>query len=274
MPEWFFIGVVCGYGLIIGSFLNVVIYRFHTGRSLSGHSHCLSCGRRLRWFELVPVVSYLVLLGRCRSCRSLIPIRYALVELVTAGAFVVAYLHTTSLVLLGLLLVFLSLLIVVAVYDLYHLIIPDSLSAALAVVALLAAGYEALLAHDWSIVGLAVLAGAIAALFFAGLWWMSSGRWLGFGDAKLAFPLAAMTGLSGVFSLVVWSFWVGAIVSLAIIAVQALGLHKRFGFGGTARVKMKSEIPFAPFLIIAFVLVYFFDADVLALVERAMLAVL
>ena len=55
-----------GLGAIIGSFLNVVIYRFHTGKSLSGNSHCLSCGQGLRWYVLFPVFSYLALQGRCR----------------------------------------------------------------------------------------------------------------------------------------------------------------------------------------------------------------
>lgn len=169
MPEWFFLLVVLAFGLVIGSFLNVVIYRFHTGRSLNDRSHCLSCGRTLNWYELFPVFSYLFLRGRCRSCRSFIPYRYALVEALTAGLFLLAYLKTLDLFLLLGLLVFLSLLVIVAVYDMYHQIIPDELSASLAVVAIAMAGYQAWALGDWSILWLSVVAGIVAFIFFASL---------------------------------------------------------------------------------------------------------
>ena len=77
------------FGVIIGSFLNVYIYRFHTGKSLSGHSHCLSCGTPLKPYELIPLLSYVFLRGRCRTCGCKIPARYFLVEL-TAGLLVIS----------------------------------------------------------------------------------------------------------------------------------------------------------------------------------------
>jgi len=88
VPLWWWVVTAFGFGVIIGSFLNVLIYRFHTGKSLSGHSHCLSCGTRLCWFELLPLVSYLGLRGRCRTCGCRIPNRYFLVEFATGMAFV------------------------------------------------------------------------------------------------------------------------------------------------------------------------------------------
>lgn len=266
MPEWFFLLVVLAFGLVIGSFLNVVIYRFHTGRSLNDRSHCLSCGQTLNWYELFPVLSYIFLRGRCRSCRSFIPYRYALVEALTATLFLLAYLKTMDLFLLPGFLVFISLLVIVAVYDIYHQIIPDELSASLAVVALALVGYQAWALGDWSILWLSVVAGVVAFIFFASLWWFSDGRWLGFGDAKLAFSLAVLVGLVGTFSLVIFSFWIGAVLSLALLTTQRFVQSRRLGqaFG---RVNMKSEVPFAPFLILAFILVYFFNADALSLIE-------
>lgn len=266
MPEWFFLAVVLVFGLVIGSFLNVVIYRFHTGRSLNDRSHCLSCGQTLHWYELFPVFSYMALGGRCRSCRSFIPYRYALVESLTAGLFGLAYLHVSDVTVLVGTLVFLSLLVVVSVYDLYHQIIPDELSAALAIAAVAISGYQAWTLNDWSSFLTSLLAGGIAFIFFASLWWFSGGRWLGFGDAKLAVSLGLMVGLSGIFSLLVFSFWVGAAFSLILLSLQIFMQRQRLGqtFG---RVNMKSEVPFAPFLILAFVLVYFFNADVLSLIE-------
>ncbi|MCB9818705.1 prepilin peptidase [Candidatus Nomurabacteria bacterium] len=263
MPEWFFIFTVLLFGLIIGSFLNVVIYRFHTNRSLNDRSHCLSCGTTLKWYELFPLLSYLILRGRCRSCQSFIPYRYALVEVLTAGTFLLAYLSTADLVVFLLLALFMSVLVVVVIYDLYHMIIPDELSFILAILALLIVGYEAWLINSMSMLYGSLFSGLVAFLFFFSLWWFSGGRWLGLGDAKLAVSLAMLVGISDLFSLVVWSFWVGALISVSLILFQQINLHKYLGFGTTRRVKMKSEVPFAPFLIMAFVMVYFFNANVL-----------
>ena len=268
MPEWYFMVVVAVFGLIIGSFLNVVIYRFHTGRSLNDRSHCLSCGRKLEWYELFPVFSYLALQGRCRTCHSFIPYRYAVVEILTAALFLLAYLHANDLVSLILLCMFLSGLVVVAVYDLNHMIIPDELSVFLGVMAIASSGYQAYLAeslNDWPV---AILSGVLAGMFFASLWWMSSGRWLGLGDAKLAVGLGIMVGLGSVFSLVVWSFWIGAVISVIWLTWQRIALHIPFLHYAKASVTMKTEIPFAPFLIASFFLAYFFDVPVLALIEH------
>lgn len=267
MLEWFYLLVVVLFGLIIGSFLNVVIYRLHTGRSLNDRSHCLSCGHTLKWYELFPVLSYLALRGRCRACRSFIPYRYALVEILTAGLFCLAYLHLSDIVSLFLLFAFLSVLVVVLVYDLYHMIIPDETSLILASLALSVVGYQSWMVGDINLLATSLLSAFLAFIFFASLWFFSGGRWLGFGDAKLAVGLAMLVGLGGAFSLIVWSFWVGAVVSLVIIAWQYIGLHKSLRRPGRSGVTMKSEIPFAPFLIASFILVYFGEVNVLDLVE-------
>ncbi len=265
LPLGLILFIVSIFGLIIGSFLNVVIYRLHTGKSLNGNSHCLSCGRNLRWFELVPVLSYLLLFGRCRTCGSYIPGRYLLVELLTALLFVVAWLSSSSFVGFLFLTIFISLLIVGAVYDLYHMIIPDEVSFSTAVMAVLWSVYLTYLTGDLTVFWHSLLAGILASGFLFILWLVSRGRWIGFGDAKIAFSLGTLCQLSGVFSFMVFSFWVGAIVGLGIVGINHLfkvlritRVGGRFGY-----VKMKSEIPFAPFLIIAFFLVYFGQLDVL-----------
>ena len=273
MPEWFFIFVVALFGLVIGSFLNVVIYRFHTNRSLNDRSHCLSCGTTLKWYELFPLFSYLALRGRCRSCESFIPYRYALVEVLTAVMFLLSYLSTSDPIVFVLLAVFMSVLVVVLVYDLYHMIIPDELSIVLGAVALLIVGYESWLISDIGWFGQALMSAFIAFGFFFSLWWFSGGRWLGLGDTKLAVGLGLLVGISGVFSLIVWSFWIGALISVLLILLQRINLHKYLGFGSTHRVKMKSEVPFAPFLIAAFLLVYFFNANVLTFIEAIFISV-
>jgi prepilin signal peptidase PulO-like enzyme (type II secretory pathway) len=91
---------------------------------------------------------------------------------------------------------------------------------------------------------------------------VSGGRWIGLGDAKLSVPLALMVGISHAFSFIVFSFWIGALVSVGILVSQRLmGGQRRLHFGA-APITMSTEVPFAPFLIVSFVLVYFFHADV------------
>jgi leader peptidase (prepilin peptidase) / N-methyltransferase len=264
LPLWYQYTLVILLGLVIGSFLNVYIYRFHTGRSLAGSSHCLSCAQPLAWYELLPVFSYLALRGRCRTCGSYIPFRYVLVELLTAGLFILAF----SLVPLSMVLILwwllLAVLVVIVVYDLYHLIIPNELVVAVAVVAT-----SMLL---WSLVGqpffLDLLIHAAAALgafaFYGGLWLVSRGRWIGLGDAKLAVPLAFFLGPWATFSFVVLSFWIGAGLSVLLLLVQRIlkrGQHRLSKYGLT--ITMKSEVPFAPFLVLAFLVVALCKLNVL-----------
>ena len=267
LPAYFWSIVVVVFGLIIGSFLNVVIYRLHTGRSLNDRSHCLSCGRQLEWYELFPVISYIVLCGRCRSCRSFIPYRYALVEILTAMAFVVSYLEATDTMLFLLSASLLSVLIVGLVYDLYHMIIPDEVSYGAAFIATAIVLWDFLTTGDLSGLTSALIGTAVAFLVYASLWYFSKGRAFGFGDAKLAVSLGMLAGTSGVFSLIVLSFWIGALVSVFLILWQRTVLNIG-GIGAmSGRVTIKSEVPFAPFLIAAFVLVHFFHFDVLVFIE-------
>ena len=265
---WWGLVVAFGYGIVIGSFLNVYIYRLHTGRSLAGRSHCMSCGTTLRWYDLLPVVSYLWLRGRCRYCSSYITSRYALVELLTGVLFVGVMLVVSDWLLLALYSLVMSVLVVVLVYDYYHLIIPDKLVVALLVLAALVLGQSWWLVGDaWGL--LLDIASALAGGgFFALLWVVSKGRWIGLGDAKLAVPLGLLVGAELVFSLVVVAFWIGAMISLAYLAyVQLMRRgqpHLRFL---PQQLTMKSEVPFAPFLILSFWSIFFFSVDALSVSE-------
>src|SRR3989338_3686028 len=254
-----------GLGLIIGSFLNVVIFRLNTDRSFGGRSSCLSCQNKLRWFELVPVLSYLCLGGRCRNCRTKISPQYPLVELATGiiflalflkfeniffaspPAFVGAYAYGAA--------VF-SLLLVLAVYDLRHKIIPDALVLLLG--GLTFAGLFFLNLDDprvfyphlpslWQFGS-----GFLLAAPFALLWFASHGRWMGLGDAKLAVGLGWLLGPSRLLSAAVLSFWAGAALGILLVAL-------------TKQYRMRSELPFAPFLVLGTLLAFFFDLQVLFL---------
>ena len=119
-------GLVVVLGLAIGSFLNVCIYRLPRGESVvSPPSRCPSCGRGLRWFENVPVLGYLLLGGRCRTCRAVVSPMYPIVEATTALVFVLQYWQLGWQPLLGVRLLFAAALIVLFVIDLQHRILPN-----------------------------------------------------------------------------------------------------------------------------------------------------
>ncbi|MBU2263542.1 prepilin peptidase, partial [Patescibacteria group bacterium] len=127
-------------GTIVGSFLNVVILRYNTGQSvIKGGSKCFSCGKNLKWHELIPVVSFIIQKGRCRNCKSRISIQYPIVELLTGLIFLLTF-HVTgySLLITNYYFIIFSLLIVIAVYDLRHQIIPNGFVYAFIILSLFA----------------------------------------------------------------------------------------------------------------------------------------
>lgn len=269
-PVQFWVSISFVFGVIIGSFLNVYLYRLHTGKSLMGSSHCLSCGTRLRAYELVPLFSYLALRGRCRSCQSYIPPRYFLVEILTGLLFVAVVLTAADIMTMLHSLIIVSLLVVIAVYDLYHMIIPDELVFALTTVVLSNQLYLMIIGYPVTSFAYSIAAALLASLFLMVLWRVSRGTWIGFGDVKLIIPLALSVGYGAVFSMTVLSFWIGALMGGLLLLwqkVQRRGQpHLRFL---THKLTMRSAVPFAPFLILGYLTVVFFGIDVIALLSYA-----
>lgn len=249
--------------------MNVVILRTHTARSLGGNSHCMSCGHRLHAVDLIPILSYLGLLGRCRHCGARVSPRYLMVELATGLLFMFVFslgLDTISTVLT---LLFLSILLIIFVYDLEHLIIPDEYVIALTVLALVIVSWTGSTFALPPLIDLA--APALTFGFLGGLWKVSNGEWIGLGDAKLSVPLALMVGLVASFSLIVYAFWIGAVISVSLLALERLlsrGKHRLRFFG--VPLTMKAEVPFAPFLIGSFLLVTYAHADVFMLTDAVL----
>lgn len=242
-------------GLVVGSFLNVVIYRYNTGLSVArGRSRCLACGRELRWFELVPVFSFLIQAGRCRSCRSRISWQYPAVELASGLLFVALFCRFSGLpagwFLFWLGALIWSLLLVITVYDLRHKIIPDGLVYAFIILslffALLPFGQVSLVTFLKHLVS-----GAVLFSFFFLLWWFSSGRWMGLGDAKLALGAGFLLGWPGALSALIFAFWSGALFGILLIALQK------------TKIGWKSELPFAPFIVFGLALNFFLNLNVL-----------
>jgi leader peptidase (prepilin peptidase)/N-methyltransferase len=158
-----------------------------------------------------------------------------------------------------------SILVVIAVYDFNHFIIPDTLTIALTVVSVGWLGVRFLLGEAPSVLGFELLAAILGASFFFVLWAVSRGRWIGFGDVKLAIPLGLVVGSSMVFSFVVFSFWIGAVISLLLIGIAKLQggkLGLRFPL---FNLTIKSVVPFAPFMIASCIVTVFFHINVLTL---------
>ncbi|MEA1929895.1 MAG: prepilin peptidase [Patescibacteria group bacterium] len=238
-------------GLLIGSFLNVVIYRYNTGLGIqSGRSRCFSCSKILYWYELIPVLSFVLQRGRCRACRSLLSWQYPLVELVSGLMFLAIWNLLLPLPLTALYWAIFSLLLVILVYDLRHKIIPDGLVFAFIILSLVAALLQS------AFVG-GLLTGAALFVGFWALWHFSGGRWMGFGDAKLVAGVGLLLGLRGGLSAIILAFWIGAVAGLLLILFTRL-------FPRNLSLTMKSELPFAPFIILGVALNVFLGINVLA----------
>ncbi|MBX4181429.1 prepilin peptidase [Candidatus Parcubacteria bacterium] len=234
------------FGAIIGSFLNVVGLRFNSGLSLGGRSFCPHCGKHLKWYELVPVLSFFVLKGKCFKCQSKISWQYPLIEILTALIFLSIYnLQYTIYNKIFLILAF-CIYIVVLIYDLRHKIIPDRLVYSLIILSIV---YRLLFGGtllDW-------LAGPILFVFFGLVWLISRGRAMGFGDAKLVLSIGLLLGAAHGFSAIILGFWIGAGFGLLLILLLR----------GSKKITMKSEIPFGPFLILGAWLALIFNLDLL-----------
>lgn len=242
-------------GTIIGSFLNVVIYRYNSGTSpLSGRSQCFSCGRALTWRQLIPVFSFLYSRGRCAECGVRLSWQYPIVEVLSGAIFVSVFLIQKSPLESAYLLVIFSTLLVIAVYDMRHQIIPDGLVIFFALLSLFwfiwstPVSFERLLhfPYYWSLI-----AGPMLFFPFWALWFVSKGRWLGLGDGKLALGIGWFLGATLGGSAVMLAFWIGAGYALAIMAIQKVLQSTK------EKLSMQSEIPFGPFLILATFIVYF-----------------
>ncbi len=232
------------FGSIIGSFINVLALRIYTGRSfVKGRSKCFACNRNLEWYELVPVLSYFFLRGKCRTCDGHISLQYPIVELLTGIIFALLYWKLGITIALPFYLITAVLLLSMSVYDFNHKIIPNEIVYIFNFIAILFVFFN----NSNNLFGneffLNILGGIILYSFFAGLWWISSGKWMGYGDAKLALGAGWLLGISGGIFAIMLSFWIGAIVSVLMLIFQALKT-------GEQKLSLKSEIPFAPFIIL------------------------
>ncbi len=252
-------------GAIIGSFLHVVSLRFHTGKSLGGRSHCLSCGARLRWYELIPLVSWIIQRGRCRHCNAKIPFDVFFAELFSALLFAVifarSFISSHKILLSGdylfatlYLFVVVSIFLIILFYDVRHKIIPDEFNVVLAILTFVGMFFFRFVDGVFTFVGFHIpslshiLAGILIPLPFALIWYFSKGKLIGLGDPKLMVSLGFLLGVRYGWSAIFLAFWIGTFTSFILIGYGVIKKHLSH-FSKDAI--LKREVPFAPYLIIA-----------------------
>jgi len=237
-----FYPIIFIFGLVVGSFLNCVIYRLEQKQSfLQGRSFCPHCKHILSWQDLIPVLSFLILRGKCRYCGKPISIQYPLIEIATGILFVLSLNYELGIMnyeifSLEFIAYFLflilnsSFLILIFVYDLKHFIIPDKIIYPAIVVVFI---YNIL--QGPALLMRSGLAAILAAGFFLSIVLVSRGRWMGLGDVKLAFLMGLFLGFPNILIALFFAFLIGAIIGVGLILAK--------------RKTLRSEVPFGPFLV-------------------------
>ena len=216
MADSFEVALLLLFGLAIGSFLNVCIVRLQTGQSVvRPASHCMECKRNLLWFENVPVVSWLFLRGRCRTCRAPISGLFPLVELVTPLIFVLQYWYLGWSELLFIRLIFSSAMVVLFVIDLQSRVLPNIVTLPGIVVGLLAAFA---LDPGWESSILGALLGGGGLLVVAEIYHrLRQEQGVGMGDVKMLAMIGAFLGWQLMLMTLLVASLMGSVVGIAII---------------------------------------------------------
>ena len=230
-------------GAVMGSFFNVIIYRLPKSISIiQPPSHCPGCGEKIQWTDNIPILSYLILNGKCRNCDFAIPITYLVVETITAFFFLFSFLRFGISFELLTFLIFISLLIPISFIDLKTTLIPDSIAIpgiilglalsifrGLALISFIGAALGAILILTIIIVGKAVYKQDV----------------MGYGDIRLAAMIGAFVGWAGLLLTIMISALIGATYGLIQI--------KR------GKLSMKSEVPYGPFLTIGGIISFLYS---------------
>jgi len=256
-PPWSLYALAGILGAILGSFANVCIWRMPRGESVVWPpSHCPGCGRRLSWWENVPILSFVILRARCRTCKSRISVRYPIVELAMTGlALLTWWYFGEPLRFLVYLCLFILPMVIVTGIDLYHRIIPDSISlpgigVGLIVHLLLDGGGDRFLwvAID-SVAGVLVGGGALYLVAFA-YEKVRKQMGMGGGDIKLIAMMGAFFGWKAALLILLMASFLGSIVGLLVIMIL--------------RKDLKYGIAFGPFLAAAGVINLFAGARIIS----------
>jgi prepilin signal peptidase PulO-like enzyme (type II secretory pathway) len=253
------------FGTLIGSFLNVVILRYNTGKNLSGRSRCQSCGKILSSTELFPVFSFLFQKGVCKGCGSKISIQYPIVEFSTGILFLLVFLTYTSVPQAIFSLIIVSILIIITAYDIKHEIIPNSFVYIFIGMSLFSMFFNMETFYYSTPSALDLFAGPALAIPIWLLWLFSNGKWIGLGDAKIFLGVGWFLGIFAGVTAFFLSFWIGAIVGILLVFISKFLRIKKLNLG-VKELTIKDGIPFAPFIIASFLLVYFFEFNLISII--------
>lgn len=233
------------FGLIIGSFLNALIWRLHTGEGMWSRSHCPRCHGQIAWYDNIPLLSFLILGGRCRHCHQRISWQYPAVEFSTGVLFALAFWKTAGIYLTTdpqFLFVFrdfflISVMTVIFIYDLRWYLILDRVTVPAFMILL---GLNLYLGLNWQNLLLSVIIGGS---FFLIQFVVSDGKWIGGGDIRLGALMGASLGYPGVLTALFIAYILGSVVGLSMIALG----KKQWG----------SKVPFGTFLAMATIIALF-----------------
>ena len=229
-PETFFLVVAGLFGLLVGSFLNVCIFRLPRGTSIVWPaSACGSCKRELRWFENIPIVSWVVLGAKCARCKAPISLQYPLVEAITAGLFVLVAATTPAGPQLAARLLFVCALIVLFGIDLEHQILPNSITLPGTVIGVL---FSLIGPPGWraSLLGVLLGGGVLYAIAW-GYYAVRREEGLGMGDVKMLGMIGAFLGWQAVLLTLVLASLSGAVIGVAMVALQRGSMRYALPFG-------------------------------------------
>lgn len=234
-------------GLIAGSFTNSVIFRMNDLMSIVRHrSHCPHCKKNIEWYDLIPLFSFVVLAGKCRKCAKKISFQYPIVELGMAILYILIYINFGITVYSVFLMILSIALLSIFVYDLKNMIIPD-IMIVFSLILWVVIWILSLISNSFGLpsnfVNL-IIGGFVSGIFIAIIVLITQGKGMGIGDIKLAFLLGFMIGYPNTIVMLFLAFIIGAMIGLFLLLTKIK--------------KLKSEIPFAPFLIIGFYLSLFY----------------
>ncbi len=270
-------------GLCMGSFVNALVWRVHeqerpqkrgpkgqkqlTDKDLSilrGRSMCPHCHHTLAVADLIPVLSWLWLRGRCRYCNKPISWQYPVVELLTAAVFVLSFIYWarplqgTHLIELGIWLILLVGLVALLIYDLRWMLLPNRIMYSLIALAILQVLLLAALKGNWHNLWQVLLSVGVGGGFFYVIFQISDGRWIGGGDVKLGFLIGLVLGDP-------------LLCFLALFLASLLGVIVSLPLLVSGRLQRRSRLPFGPFLIVALIIVRLCGVAVLAWARRRLL---
>ncbi len=245
-------------GTVIGSFLNVVVLRLRKNKSiLKNRSHCLFCKKDLCWYELIPIISFVIQLGKCRKCHKKISWQYPLVEFFTGLLFLLAIIYqspfygTSSMIFFIFLLIVIGFLEILFVYDFKYYQVPNIIIFPIIILTLIFDLYLWLSTGLFSIFLSSVVAAVVAGGFFLFLVLISREKWMGMGDVFIGVLMGLILGFPQVLVALLLAFWVGAVFSLILMAIK--------------KKNLKSQIPFGPFLVLATIISIFWGQTLLNL---------